>query len=254
MKILLSPAKSLDYNFDNKAFDYSVPAFLPETEKLLLKMKKLSSKKIADLMHVSKDLAELNYNRYQSFVLPEHPSEEIKQAGFVFSGEVYKGLDFRSLNKKEMQFAQENTRILSGLYGLLKPLDLIFPYRLEMGTKLPISASHKNLYSFWEKSLSQSLKDETTENEVIVNLASNEYIKAIQPKLLKRTIISLVFKELKGDDYKIVMMYAKHARGAMARYIIQNKLTEVENIKNYQIDGYRFHEALSNETEWVFTR
>jgi cytoplasmic iron level regulating protein YaaA (DUF328/UPF0246 family) len=153
MKILLSPAKSLDYSFDNKAFDYTIPTFLSQTEKLVKKMKKLSSKKIADLMHISKDLAQLNHDRYQSFILPENPSEEIKQAAFVFSGEVYKGLGFRSFNQQEMQFAQENTRILSGLYGLLKPLDLMYPYRLEMGTKLPVSASHKNLYSFGESHL-----------------------------------------------------------------------------------------------------
>lgn len=254
MKVLLSPAKSLDYNYENAAVPHSIPILLEHTEKLLSKMKKMSAKKIGTLMNISPDLAKLNFERYQNFEIPTQPNDTVKQAGFVFSGEVYRGLDFRSFNEMELAFAQSSLCILSGLYGLLKPLDLIFPYRLEMGTKLAVTPKMKNLYLFWEKALNEALLSEMQENEVIVNLASNEYFKVIKPKILQKKIITPVFKELKGDQYKVVMTYAKHARGKMARYIVQNQINSVEMLKNYQEDGYRFHDAMSNETEWVFTR
>jgi uncharacterized protein len=156
--------------------------------------------------------------------------------------------------EEQLLRGQQMIRILSGLYGLLKPLDLMYPYRLEMGTKWQISPAVKNLYAFWGNKIAAQLNKETTEAEVIINLASNEYFKAVDLKTLTRQVITPVFKEFKGGDYKIVMMYAKHARGAMARYIVEHNLQNPEELKGYDVDGYRFHEALSSATEWVFTR
>lgn len=232
----------------------SLPRFLKQTETLAGKLKKLSAKKLGQLMDISSDLATLNHQRYQAFELPKAVSSFVQPAASVFSGEVYKGLDFNSLNQQEQERAQEQIRILSGLYGILKPLDLIYPYRLEMGTSFAVTPKIKNLYAFWGTTLSQSLSEETSPEEEIINLASGEYFKVLQPKKINRKIITPVFKEYKNDSYKVVMIFAKHARGAMARYIVQNKINYSEALKNYQQDGYRFHEALSSETEWVFTR
>jgi cytoplasmic iron level regulating protein YaaA (DUF328/UPF0246 family) len=254
MKILLSPAKSLYYSSNPDSEYFSLPIFSPQTNKLVKKMQKISATQLAKLMHISKELAQVNYTRYQDFQLDSSPTLNCQPAAFVFSGEVYRGLDFQTLNREEQLYAQEKLRILSGLYGILKPFDLIYPYRLEMATKMTIGTKIKNLYAYWEKDLNTHLSNEMQINEVLVNLASNEYFKVISNKIVQQKIITPIFKERKGEQYKIVMTYAKHARGAMARNIVQNQINDVDALKNYQVDGYRYHESLSNETEWVFAR
>ena len=254
MKILLSPAKSLQLTDNLKAPLVTHANFLEESEKLIKKLQKFSPKKIARQMSISQDLAELNHFRFQQWVKPLEVSENIIPAIFAFNGEVYKGFDVLSLTEKELLHAQESVFILSGLYGVLRPLDLLYPYRLEMGTKWQISQSQKNLYDFWRKKLTNYLKSELAVDESIVNLASTEYSKVIDFKLLKNKVVTPVFKEFKNGDFKVVMMYAKHARGAMARHIIQNNLKEAEELKLYNVDGYTYDEKQSTETEWIFVR
>jgi len=254
MKVLISPAKTIDIKELDKSFDYSVANFLTESSQLVKKLKKFSVKKIEALMHVSTDLAQINYTRFQNWSEPIEINSAVSPAIFAFNGEVYKGFDAQSLTEEQLESAQNKVRILSGLYGILKPLDLLFPYRLEMGTKWSITPNHKNLYQFWGKKLSLFLNNEMEKGEVIINLASNEYFKAIDQKQLKHAIITPVFKEFKNGEYKIVMMYAKHARGAMARYIVTNKIESAEELKLYNVDGYSFDANQSSENEWVYTR
>lgn len=254
MKVLISPAKSIDNSKMVVTEYYTVPAFLAETQKLVAKLKKLKAKKLAEMMHISTDLAELNESRYRNWVDPTNPSKEIISCVFAFNGEVYKGLDAHSMNEEELMRAQDRLRILSGLYGILKPLDLMYPYRLEMGTTWEITPKVKNLYQFWGKKIAQYLNSELEKNEVVINLASNEYFKAVDRKTLKNKVITPVFKEFKNGEYKIVMIFAKHARGAMARYIIQNNVSQPEELKLYSVDGYHFDINQSTETEWVFVR
>jgi len=254
MKILLSPAKSLQLTDNWKAPLATQACFLEESEKLIKKLQKFSPKKIAQQMSISPDLAELNHARFQQWLKPLEVSENIIPAIFAFNGEVYKGFDVSSLSELELTRAQESLFILSGLYGVLKPLDLLYPYRLEMGTRWQISPSQKNLYDFWRKKLTNHLKSELSANESIVNLASTEYSKVIDFKLLKNKVITPQFKEFKNGEFKVVMMYAKHARGAMARYIVQNNLKEIEELKLYTVDGYTYDEKQSTESEWVFVR
>lgn len=254
MKIIISPAKSLDFEKNVKIDDFTLPFFEKESQQLINKLKKLSKKKLGDLMKLSPQLVELNHQRYHNWQLP-FTVKNAKQAGFVFIGEVYKGLNFESLSIENINKAQEKLRILSGLYGLLKPLDLMQAYRLEMGTRLDYNAKTKNLYQFWGDKITKKLNEELTEeNSVLVNLASNEYFKAIKPKEIKGTIINCNFKENKNGDYKIVMMYAKNARGKMARYIIENDLKNKEELKTFDLDGYFFNPRLSSDTDYIFTR
>lgn len=254
MKIIISPAKSLDFEKNVKIDDFTLPFFEKESQQLINKLKKLSKKKLGDLMKLSPQLVELNHQRYHNWQLP-FTVKNAKQAGFVFTGEVYKGLNFESLSIENINKAQEKLRILSGLYGLLKPLDLMQAYRLEMGTRLDYNAKTKNLYQFWGDKITKKLNEELTEeNSVLVNLASNEYFKAIKPKEIKGTIINCNFKENKNGDYKIVMMYAKNARGKMARYIIENDLKNKEELKTFDLDGYFFNPRLSSDTDYIFTR
>lgn len=254
MKILLSPAKSIDTSKVEKIYNSSSPGFLKETNQLVSKLRKMNAQKLSKLMSISKDLAELNIMRYKNYEDPLVQSDEVVPSILAFSGEVYRGLDAHQLSEKELIYSNEKIRILSGLYGILKPMDLLYPYRLEMGMKWEVSPNCKNLYQFWSKKVTQQLKSELDKEEVIVNLASNEYFKVIDRKLLKNKIITPVFKEFKNGEYKIVMMYAKHARGAMARWLIQNEISDVEELKNYQVDGYLFDENLSNDSDWIFTR
>lgn len=254
MKILISPAKSIDLDQSIPVTEFTVPVFVEEADYLAGKLKKMSAAKLGKLMHLSEALSTLNYERYQNWKKPESPDEDTRQCGFVFTGEVYKGMDMTSWKKEDILRGQSQIRILSGLYGLLKPLDLLYPYRLEMGTKWEVTPKTKNLYAFWKKKVTEQLKQETDKDEVIVNLASGEYFKAIDTKVIDRKIITPVFKDLKGDTFKVIMMYAKHARGAMARYIVEKGISDVEELKNYDVDGYRFHESLSSGEEWVFTR
>lgn len=254
MKILLSPAKSID---TSKPFDVpmtSTAQFLPESEQLVAKLKKMSAKKLQTLMHVSADIAALNRARFEAWEAPVEAREEIIPAIMAFNGEAYRGFDARSLNHHQLNYAQQHVRLLSGLYGLLKPLDLLYPYRLEMGTKWELSAKQKNLYQFWGKKLSLALNAEMDRGGVLINLASTEYFKAIDLKTIKARIITPIFKEFKNGTYKVVMTYAKHARGAMARYIVVNELNDPEALKCYTVDGYTFDVKQSTETDWVFVR
>lgn len=252
MKFLLSPAKSitLDQNYPKTA--QTNVHFLKEAENLAGKMKKFSAKKLAALYHVSPDIAQLNYERFQHWQAPLVASENIKPCLFAFNGEVYRGLDALNMDESALQYTQENTRILSGLYGILKPFDLIYPYRLEMGTSLAVTPKTKNLYQFWGDKITDYLNAE--ESDCVVNLASNEYFKAVNTKKLKPRLITAVFKEFKNGEYKMLMTYAKHARGEMAKYAAHKQLKKAEDLKNFDYLGYQYMENLSSENEWVFVR
>ncbi|MEY4522640.1 MAG: hypothetical protein RIT10_1825 [Bacteroidota bacterium] len=254
MKILLSPAKSIhqDKTYEN-LFSTEI-VFKNETNSLAKKLQKLSVKKMEKLMHISSELALLNVQRYADWTEEINKNTASFPAIYGFNGEVYKGFEADTLSEKQLLYAQENVRILSGLYGILKPLDLIAPYRLEMGTKWNITPKTKNLYQFWDKKITAYLNNELKKNEPIINLASTEYFKAVDVKSLNARVITPVFKEFKNGDYKIIMMFAKHARGAMARYIVNNELIDPEEIKLFSQDGYGFDHNLSSENEWVFTR
>ncbi|MFY7671548.1 peroxide stress protein YaaA [Tenacibaculum sp. MEBiC06402] len=252
MKIIISPAKSLDFETPAKVKDYTQPRFLDQSEKLNKKLKTLSRKKLSDLMKISDDLASLNYERNQSWVLP-FDSDNAKQAIYSFTGEVFRGIDVMSLEEDKIEQLQNKLRILSGLYGLLKPLDLIQPYRLEMGTKLKVGRK-ENLYQFWGNSLAESLNDELEEDELLINLASTEYFKAIPKKVLKVPMITPVFKDFKNGKYKTIMTFAKKARGLMVRYIVNNHVETIEQLKGFDTEGYRFSEEMSTEYDLVFTR
>lgn len=254
MKILLSPAKSIDTTRMIEVPELSVPNFIEQTEYLVNKLKKLSAKQIGKLMHVSTDLAQLNYERFQSWDKEALIDSDLCPAICAFTGEVYRGLDVETFSSNDFIEAQNTLRILSGLYGVLRPLDKMLPYRLEMGTSYKVTPKVTNLYKYWGTKLSDSLNKEMDNDEVIINLASNEYFKAVDLKVLKAKVITPVFKEFKNGRYKIVMMYAKHARGAMARYIIQNKIKTADELITYDVDGYGFDANQSTETEWVFVR
>lgn len=252
MKIVISPAKSL--NFESKAptQEFSQPIFLKEADRLNKILKKKSARSLSKLMSVSPALGQLNYERNQSWELP-FDMNNAKQAVYAFSGEVYRGLDADSIPLEDLNFLQEHLRILSGQYGILKPLDLMQPYRLEMGTKLKVGVK-PNLYKFWGDKITKTLNSELEEGELFVNLASNEYFKVLQAKNLKVPVITPVFKDYKNGEYKIIMTFAKLARGLMVRYIVDHKVTTLEGIKGFNYNGYRFDENLSTDTELVFTR
>ena len=252
MKVILSPAKAIDMSKRLNTLASSSPIYLKEAETLIGKLRKFPVKKIGKLMDLSADLAELNYQRYQDWKSETIPNEANARVAAAFNGEAYKGLDAISFTGAQLHVAQDKVRILSGLYGVLKPLDVIYPYRLEMGTKLPVTAAKKNLYQFWGSKIADFLNAE--EAEVIVNAASSEYFKAVDRKKLKARVITTVFKEFKNDEYKIIMVFAKKARGMMARYIVENNINDPEDIKGFNMDGYRFDENLSQGDEWVFTR
>ena len=252
MKIIVSPTKSLDFKSKVPTKLYSQPRFLNQSKKLNTKLKTLSKNDIGNLMSVSEALSQLNYERNQVWETPFTP-KNAKQAIYSFTGEVFRGIDVHSLSEEKTPVLQDRLRILSGLYGLLKPLDLIQPYRLEMGTKLKVGKT-ENLYKFWGDTLANKLNEELSGDELLVNLASSEYFKAVNQKVLKVPMITPVFKELKNGDYKIVMTFAKKARGLMVRYILENDITTIEGLKDFNIERYRFSTALSSETELVFTR
>jgi uncharacterized protein len=254
MQILLSPAKSLSLVEHSNETISTVPFFEKEINLLINKLQKKSVKSIEALMHISKDLAEINYDRYQNWIFPKEVNETNSPAILTFTGEVYRGLEANTLSIEDLEYAQKKLRILSGLYGVLRPLDLMYPYRLEMGTKFQITPKLKNLYMFWGDKIAEFLNEEAESEEVIINLASTEYFKVIPKKSIQRKIITPVFKDFKNGTYKVVMMYAKHQRGAMTRFIIQNKINDEEDLKGYNGGGYHFDSNLSTETEWVFTR
>lgn len=252
MKIIISPAKSLD--FDTKATTslHTEPRFIEKSEKLNKKLKTLSKKKLSELMKISDDLAMLNYERNQEWN-PPFTLDNAKQAIYAFTGEVFRGVDVVSLPENKVPVLQDKLRILSGLYGLLRPLDLIQPYRLEMGTKLKVGRAD-NLYEFWDNQLANSLNEELDDGELLINLASSEYFKAVPKKVLKVPMITPVFKDFKNGQYKTIMTYAKKARGLMVRYIIENDIETLEELKGFNIEGYGYSEEMSSNTDLVFTR
>jgi cytoplasmic iron level regulating protein YaaA (DUF328/UPF0246 family) len=252
MKIIISPAKSLDFETPVATNLYTQPQFLEDSVKLNKKLKTLSRKKIGDFMSISKDLAELNYERNQNWSFPFTP-ENAKQAIFAFTGEVFRGIDVTTLEEEKLPVLQDRLRILSGLYGLLKPLDLIQAYRLEMGKKLKVGKT-ENLYKFWGDKIADTLNAELADDELFVNLASSEYFKAVNQKVLKVPMITPVFKDFKNGEYKTIMTFAKKARGLMVRYIIDNDVITIDALKGFDIDGYGFAESMSTETELFFTR
>jgi len=252
MKIVISPAKSLDFETQAPTLEFTNGIFLNQAEKLSAVLKKKSPKKISELMNISPKLGELNWQRNQNWQLP-FTLDNAKQAIYAFKGDVYIGLDAYTLPEDELVKLQKKLRILSGQYGLLKPLDLMQPYRLEMGTKLKIGRND-SLYQFWGESITKALNEELTEDELFVNLASNEYFKVLKPKLLNVPVITPVFKDYKNGKLKVISFFAKKARGLMVRYIIDNAIETVEGLKDFNSEDYAFDSKLSNENELVFTR
>lgn len=253
MLLVISPAKTLDFETEPTTKIYSQPRFLPESKELIAELKHFSVEQIASLMKLSDKLAALNVARYDSWN-PPFDLDNAKQAVLAFKGDVYTGLDADTLDESGIEFAQQHLRILSGLYGVLKPMDLIQAYRLEMGTKLDNSHG-KDLYAFWGSSLRESLEKETEfSDKILINLASNEYFKAVEAKKLHARIITPVFKDWKNGQYKMISFYAKKARGLMTRYIIDHQINDPEAMKQFDYEGYRFSADMSKKDEWVFTR
>lgn len=251
MLMIVSPAKALDESeLVNLPFSESV--FNRESADLISQLKRLDVVQVGELMKLSEKLSELNYNRFQDWSLPlDNTNANAKQAVFLFKGDVYQGISANTLSATELAYLQKKLRILSGLYGGLKPLDLILPYRLEMGTKFENSKG-KNLYQFWGDKITDWLNQQET--EVLVNLASNEYFKVINKKKLTAKIISPVFKDYKNGQYKIISFYAKKARGLMAYYAAKNNIQNPEDLKQFDLEGYQFSPNESTELQWLFTR
>ncbi len=252
MKILLSPAKSLDFKSELPTSKTSSICFEKEAQYLNSILKSKNPKELSDLMNISSKIADLNYERNHSWSLP-FTHKNARQAVYAFSGDVYRGLDAYSIDNSRIDFLQNSVRIISGLYGLIKPLDLIQPYRLEMGAKLAFD-SNKNLYDYWRKKITEQLNLELDDKEPILNLASNEYFKAIDTKVIKSDVYSANFKQFKNGEFKTIAIFSKKARGMMTRFIIDNNLTNISDIKSFDYDGYMFHKSLSTENELIFTR
>ena len=252
MKVLLSPAKSLDFKTQLPTEKNSFLCFEKEAEYLNSILKRKSPKDLSSLMGISSKIADLNYERNHDWSLPFN-NKNARQAVYAFSGDVYRGLDAYSINDDKIDFMQSTVRIISGLYGLVKPLDLIQPYRLEMGTKLSFD-NNKNLYEYWREKITNQLNLELSENEPVLNLASNEYFKAIDTKVIKSDVYSANFKQLKDGNYKTIAIFSKKARGMMARYIIENNITDINSLKSFNYDRYVFNENLSSDKELIFCR
>ncbi|MBI9035947.1 MAG: peroxide stress protein YaaA [Bacteroidales bacterium] len=254
MLIVISPAKSLDKNAEPKSDVYTMPDYMLESERIVRKMKKCKPVDLQALMGVSYKLAHENYDRYQAWSLP-FTLENSRQAVLFFKGDVYLGMKVESFSEDDYEFAQKHLRILSGLYGILRPMDLIQPYRLEMGTNISVLKS-KNLYEYWTKNITNAINKqlEANSSEVLINLASNEYFKSIDQSKLTAKIITPEFKDRKNGHYKMVSFFAKKARGMMTRYIIQNRISDPEQLKLFNEDGYSYNEQLSKEDKLVFTR
>ena len=251
MIILISPSKGQDFSAHPMS-EYSRPKQQSQTKVLVKELQQFKPAQIAQLMSVSENLAELNYERFQAFKTPLKLGTA-KQAALAFKGDVYAGLEAESMSPDNWQFAQQHLRILSGLYGYLRPLDLILPYRLEMKTKLR-TPEGENLYQFWGDSITELMNKELKQKDVVVNLASNEYFKSVKPKLLKTQVLNIDFKDTKGGKTRSISFYAKRARGMMARALIDQKITEPEQIKSLDVDGYKYDESLSTNSKWIFER
>ena len=255
MLVLLSPAKDLDMRPVPSVKGATRPVFLERSAQLMGKMRTLSPKQLAKLMHISPALAQLNHERNQLWSTP-FTLKNAKPAALAFNGEAYRGLNAASFTSDEMRFAQHHLRILSGLYGLLRPLDLIQAYRLEMGSAFGVGRGVKSLYAYWGDTLNAAVAEALAEHdgEVVVNLASTEYFKAVRAAKLKARVITPVFKDKVNGSFKMLMVFAKHQRGGMGRWIIRNRVLEVERLKQYAEDGYRFAPDLSTDDEWTFVR
>ncbi len=253
MKIVISPAKSLDYKSEYPKFKQTQPQFLDEAIKLNKLLAKKKPKDLMALMSISDKLAQLNWQRNQDFETP-FTTKNARPAIYAFNGDVYQGLDAYSMSAEKVGELQDILRILSGQYGMLRPLDLMQPYRLEMGTKLKVGRK-KNLYEFWKKTITQQLNEELGNNELFLNLASNEYFSAVDEKTLKVPVITPVFKDWNNDKLKIISFYAKKARGAMVRYIVDKEVRTLEDLKGFDYDGYIFSAShTSKKNEPVFVR
>ncbi|MGL2967054.1 peroxide stress protein YaaA [Flavobacterium sp. XGLA_31] len=252
MKIVISPAKSLNYESAVPVPTFTEPQFLKQATTVQRTLKKKKPKALAELMDISPKLAELNWQRNQEWHTP-FTVENARQAVYAFDGDVYTGLDVYSLPEDKLMVLQDRLRILSGLYGLLRPLDLMQAYRLEMGTTLPIG-KHKNLYEFWKKTITKALNSELQKGELFINLASNEYFSAVDVKALKVPVITPEFKDYKDGQLKMISFFAKKARGMMVRYIIDTGAETLDDLKGFNYEGYGFDANLSTATTLVFTR
>ena len=254
MITLLSPAKTLDFDTPDTITELTIPRFPLQTNRLIRILKKKSVEEIKSMMHISDNLAVLNKKRYKTFS-KEYTDENSKSAIMAFKGDVYTGLEAETLDKSSLEFVNKHVRILSGLYGLLLPFDRMQPYRLEMGTRLE-NKKGTNLYHFWGDMISKSLNNELNEmgTDTIVNLASNEYFKAVNKKKLKANVISIDFREDKDGELKFVSFFAKKARGTMTRYIAENQITDPSDLRGFDYDDYRFEENRSNENHLLFIR
>jgi hypothetical protein len=251
---VISPAKTLDFESKAPTEKFSQPIFVEESEKIISKLRRTSRKKISSMMDISKNLTDLNFERYNSWE-PRFNLENSKQAIYAFKGDVYLGFEAESLASEDINFAQDHLRILSGLHGILKPLDLIQPYRLEMGTKLKVGR-RENLYQFWQdkiyKTLNEAIKD--SGSNTLLNLASNEYFDSIDTKKLKAEIVKVDFKDFKSGQYKVLSFFAKKARGMMAKYIAQNKINDIDSVKSFNEEGYIYSPEHSTDSKLVFLR
>ena len=254
MLMVISPAKTLDFENPPVTRQHTQPQFIEAAAELVETLRSKSPADLSELMSISANLGELNSRRYLEWH-PQFTPDNAKQALLAFRGDVYTGLDADSFDEADFQFAQQHLRILSGLYGVLRPLDLIQPYRLEMGTRLA-NAAGENLYRFWGDRLTRALERQlaSLHSSTLVNLASDEYFKAVQPKALPAEVIQPVFQDRKGDKYKIVSFYAKKARGLMAAWAIRNRVSDVEQLKRFDVAGYRYHRTSSDAWRWVFRR
>ncbi|MBI1289061.1 MAG: peroxide stress protein YaaA [Flavobacteriales bacterium] len=254
MITVISPAKKLDYASETCTEEFTIPEGLDRSAQLINKLQKTSKKQIGELMDLSTNLVNLNAERYANWT-PDFTEGETRQAILAFKGDVYQGMKNEELTPTDLKYAQDHLRILSGLHGLLRPLDLIKPYRLEMGTKLSVRGK-KDLYGFWGDEITNRLNAalEASGNDTLCNLASGEYFKAVNTKKLKGKVITPVFKDLKNGQLKVIFLYAKQARGMMTGYILRNRINKAEDLKNFSDGGYCFDENLSDGETWVFTR
>ncbi|MFL2701461.1 MAG: peroxide stress protein YaaA [Gammaproteobacteria bacterium] len=255
MIALIAPAKRLDYDSDLSVEDFSIAEHLKESKELIKELQKKSPEDLSSLMGLSVNLSMLNFERNMNWQVPKKPSNEVRQAIFAFKGDVYVGLDSETLSKSDIKYAQKNLAILSGLYGLLKPLDLMYPYRLEMGTKMK-NEKGKNLYEFWGNKITESINVLAKKNNSkgIINLASVEYFTSVKTENLDLPVYSPVFKDFKNGKYKIISFFAKKARGSMARFVIQNKIKKPEDLNKFNLDGYKYSKKDSTEYSPVFLR
>jgi len=255
MILLLSPAKIQNFEEQNTIIEFSQPQFMDDAEFLINEIRQLSLSELAKLLEINSNLAQLNVDRHFNWQRP-FTTQNAKQAVLVFNGEVFRGLDAKSLSTQDLSYLQSHLRILSGLYGILRPFDLIQPYRLDVSTRIKTD-SGRNLYAFWKEKITLALNSALEAGggqQVLLNLASNEYMKAIDRKLLKAEVIDFEFLEYKNGTYKPIVIYIKRARGMMVRYVVENRIDKIEDLKGFSAEGYWFSPQLSTKNKFVFTR